>query len=169
MTIKYLTKEKIVNLLNKSYLKKNMKDACIVSILIGTGIRVSELLSITPNDLLFDQAQLIIRGKGNKIRNVDITPHLARMINYYMQQLNLKNNERVFKITRQRVYQICKEIAGVNPHMFRHSYAIHLLRKTKNIRYVQIQLGHSTIVSTQVYLRYMDFEEEKKKLDSLYA
>ena len=167
MTIKYLSKEKIKKVLHKAF-ELDYKPYFIISILANTGIRVSELLSITPNDLLLDQRQLIIRGKGDKIRNVDIPPDLAYRIITYVRNNNIKNKERVFKITRQRVYQITKEIAGVNPHMFRHSYAIHLLRKTKNIRYVQVQLGHSTIISTQVYLRYMDFEEEKQKLDSLY-
>jgi len=168
MTIKYLSIEKIQELLYEIF-ERSDRDFYIIYLLATTGIRVSELLSITPNDLLIDPSMLIIRGKGDKIRNVDISPTIIRMFKAYIDKLNLKNNERVFKITRQRVYQICKEIAGVNPHMFRHSYAIHLLRKTKNIRYVQVQLGHSTIVSTQVYLRYMDFDEEKKKLDSLYS
>lgn len=153
--------------MNKA-LASSEKDFLIISILAQTGIRVSELLTITKNDLLIDQAQIIIRGKGNKIRNVDVSPNVALMLEVYARQNKFKPDERLFKITRQRVYQITKEIAGVNPHIFRHSYAIHLLRKTKNIRYVQVQLGHSTIISTQVYLRYMDFEEEKKKLDSLY-
>jgi len=168
MTIKYLSKEKINEALDKALMKDN-RTFYIIATLIKTGVRVSELLSITPNDLLIDQKQLIIRGKGNKIRNIDISYNLATFLQSHMQFNNIKNNERVFKITRQRVYQITKEVAGCNPHMFRHSYAIHLLRKTKNIRYVQVQLGHSTIISTQVYLRYMDFEEEKKKLDSLYS
>jgi len=167
MTIKYLTKEKVNEAMNKA-LASSEKDFLIISILAQTGIRVSELLTITKNDLLIDQAQIIIRGKGNKIRNVDVSPNVALMLEVYARQNKFKPDERLFKITRQRVYQITKEIAGVNPHIFRHSYAIHLLRKTKNIRYVQVQLGHSTIISTQVYLRYMDFEEEKKKLDSLY-
>jgi len=168
VTIKYLSTERISKLLYKDIFY-HQKDYLIINILALTGIRVSELLSITPNDILDDQAQLIIRGKGDKIRNVDITSRLSSMLLRYIKEDHIKNNERLFKITRQRVYQITKEIAGVNPHIFRHSYAIHLLRKTKNIRYVQVQLGHSTIISTQVYLRYMDFEEEKKKLDSLYA
>ena len=166
MTIKYLTREEIKDALHKS-ISQGDKVFHIIHILINTGIRVSELLSITPNDLLLEPAQLIIRGKGNKIRTVDISPTVIRLLHAYSHKM--KNSERIFKITRQRIYQITKEIAGVNPHMFRHSYAIHLLRKTKNIRYLQVQLGHSTIVSTQVYLRYMDFEEEKKKLDSLYT
>ena len=168
MTIKYLTKEKVNEAMNKA-LASSEKDFLIISILAQTGIRVSELLTITKNDLLIDQAQIIIRGKGNKIRNVDVSPNVALMLEVYARQNKFKPDERLFKITRQRVYQITKEIAGVNPHIFRHSYAIHLLRKTKNIRYVQVQLGHSTIISTQVYLRYMDFEEEKQQLDSLYT
>lgn len=167
MTIKYLSVEKIKEALSKTYYER--KPYLILGLLAHTGIRVSELLSITPNDLDIDSALLTVRGKGDKIRNIDIPPNFARELNHHIAWCKMKKNERVFKITRQRVYQICKEIAGVNPHMFRHSYAIHLLRKTKNIRYVQVQLGHSTIVSTQVYLRYMDFEEEKKKLDSLYT
>ena len=54
-----------------------------------------------------------------------------------------------------------------NPHAFRHSYAIRLLKETKNIRYVQKQLGHSSLTTTQIYLQFTDFSLEKSKLEDL--
>lgn len=164
--MKYLTKERINDMLNVA-LNRSNRDYWIMNILSHTGIRVSELLDITPNDIT-DDSQLIIRGKGNKIRTIDVSPTLLNHLKLYVKIEHIKNKDKLFKITRQRVYQLCRSIAQCNPHMLRHSYAIHLLRHTRNIRYVQVQLGHSTILTTQVYLRYMEFDEEKQKLHELF-
>ena len=164
--MKYLTQERLNDALQVAA-NRSQRDYMIIYILSKTGIRASELCSMTPQDLQ-DTNELIIRGKGNKIRTIDITPTFKMIVRSYILTNNIKNKERIIKVSRQRIYQLTKEIAQCNPHMFRHSYAIHLLRATKNIRYVQMQLGHSTILTTQVYLRYMDFDEEKQKLHELF-
>ena len=166
--MKYLSKDKIKSILKQAY-QTNQKYHLILSLLSNTGIRVSELLSLTPNDILDEQQQIIIRGKGDKIRTIDVPQTLLLLLHIYINNNNIKNKEKIIPLTRQRIQQITQELASCNPHMFRHSYAIHLLRRTRNIRYVQVQLGHSTILTTQVYLRYMDFEEEKNSLDDLYS
>lgn len=164
--MKYLTSERLNEALAVAA-NRSQRDYIVIYILSNTGIRASELISMTPNDLQ-DTDELIVRGKGNKIRNIDISPTFKMVLRNYIKNHNIKNKERIIKISRQRIYQLTQEIAQCNPHMFRHSYAIHLLRATKNIRYVQLQLGHSTILTTQVYLRYMDFDEEKQKLHELF-
>lgn len=164
--MKYLTQERLNDALAVAA-NRSQRDYIVIYILSNTGIRASELCSMTPNDLQ-DTNELIIRGKGNKIRTIDITSTFKMILRSYISTNNIKNKERIIKVSRQRIYQLTKEIAQCNTHMFRHSYAIHLLRATKNIRYVQLQLGHSTILTTQVYLRYMDFDEEKQKLNELF-
>ncbi|MHA1330405.1 MAG: tyrosine-type recombinase/integrase [Candidatus Hodarchaeales archaeon] len=164
--MKYLTTKQI----NEALLKASRKpiEYMIIRILSATGVRVSELINIQVQDIQFEQKQLIVRGKGKKIRTIDLPGNLVTELKLRIKYNHLKNKDKLINLTRQRIYQITKEIAGVNPHIFRHSYAIHLLRKTKNIRYVQMQLGHENIATTQIYLRYMDFDEEKNTLDTLY-
>jgi len=164
--MKYLTTKQINEALLKA--SRNPKEYMIIRILSATGVRVSELINIQVQDIQFEQKQLIVRGKGKKIRTIDLPGNLVTELKLKVKYNHLKNKDKLINLTRQRIYQITKEIAGVNPHIFRHSYAIHLLRKTKNIRYVQMQLGHENIATTQVYLRYMDFDEEKNSLDTLY-
>ena len=166
--MKYLSKDKIKEVLSRAY-QSNHKHHLLLNILAHTGCRVSELLSITPQDIDYDNCQVIIRGKGDKIRSVDVPEFLLTILGLYVKHNKITKREKIIPLTRQRVQQITQELAGVNPHIFRHSYAIHLLRKTRNIRYVQVQLGHSTISTTQIYLKHMDFEEEKKCLNDLYS
>jgi len=165
--MKYLTTKQV----NEAFLKAldvSEKAYMSIRILSDTGVRVSELVNIEVRDIQFEQKQMIIRGKGNKIRTIDIPMSLCAILQTFIKSHKLKNKDKIIPLTRQRIYQITQKVAGVNPHVFRHSYAIHLLRKTKNIRYVQMQLGHENIATTQIYLRYMDFDEEKNTLDTLY-
>jgi len=165
--MKFLEPDEINKALQKAA-SRGERDYLITNILAKSGIRVSELISITPNDILNHGGQLIIRGKGNKIRNVDIPQDLILQMRIYIKNRKIKPNKPIINLTTRRVYDITKDVAGIGPHTFRHSYAIALLKRTKNIRYVQVQLGHSTLSTTQVYLRYMDFDEEKEKLGGLY-
>jgi len=149
--------------------RKSPRNYLIISIFAKTGMRVSEIAKIKPQDILEEAEQLIVKGKGGKIRNIDITSELVMQIMNYSKMYHIRKNQRLFNLTIRRLQQICNEIADTNAHSFRHSYAIHLLRKTRNIRYVQKQLGHSSLATTQIYLQFMDFEEEKNKLGELYA
>lgn len=165
--MKLLSKQEIERILDRvSTLNTNIY--LRFSVLAYTGVRVSELICIRPVDLLMDERQIIIRGKGNVIRNVDVSPQILLPLRLYIKQKRIKNNQLIFPVTRDAIYKMCKKYAGVNPHVFRHSYAVELLRTTKNIRYVQKQLGHKDLQVTQIYLQFMDFTEDKKKLAELW-
>ena len=86
----------------------------------------------------------------------------------FIKQKRIGKNKPIFPFSRQRVGQITREVASINPHAFRHSYAIHLLRVSKNVRYVQKQLGHSSLKTTEIYLQFMEFNHEQRQLDELY-
>lgn len=163
--MRILSSNEIANIIGRT---ANDKTFMIINTLAKTGVRVSELIAITPQDILFDEKQLIVRGKGDKIRNIDIPNDLAILLRIFVKNKRVRTNHRIFPVTRDAVYKMTKKIARTNPHTFRHSYAVELLRKTKNIRYVQVQLGHSSLSTTQVYLRFMDFSEDKKKLVDLW-
>lgn len=166
--MKYLETNEIIQALQNAA-TKGPREYLIISIFAKTGMRVSEISRIKPQDVLKESSQLIVRGKGDKIRNVDIVPDLVMMMTNYAKIHHIRKNQLLFHLTVRRLQQICNEIADVNAHAFRHSYAIHLLKKTKNIRYVQKQLGHSSMATTQIYLQFMDFDEEKGKLGELYS
>ena len=167
--MKYITKQEMEIIRGKALTAKMYKGLSayiVIETLANTGVRVHELIQMTPNDLL--ETQIIIRGKGNKIRNIDVGPNFLFTLKIHIKQKKLRSNERIFNISRNGIYKLCKKVSGLNPHAFRHSYAIELLRVTKNIRYVQLQLGHSTMKTTEIYLRYMEYESEKNKIGELY-
>lgn len=169
--MRYLSKKEILEGLQKAYKSKvhAERNYIIISVLAKTGVRVSELIHITTNDILTDSKQIIIRGKGDKIRNVDVSMDIILQLQGYAQKKKIPKNKPIIKLTRQAIWLITKRLAETNPHSFRHSYTIELLQKTKNIRYVQKQLGHSDIRVTEIYLQYMEFDEDKKEVERLWT
>ena len=166
--MKILSKKQVNEIIDRVS-NEQAKTFLKIYILAHTGVRVSELLRIKPCDILTDERQIIIRGKRDVIRNVDVTPELLLPLRLYIKQKHIKDNELIFPVTRQSVYDLCKKYAGVSPHKFRHTYIANLLRTTKNIRYVEKQAGHKDIRTTRIYLQFMEFEEDKKKLGELYS
>jgi integrase/recombinase XerC/integrase/recombinase XerD len=166
--MKYLSKSMILTAIQNAA-SKNTKYYNIILTLAKTGCRVSELNKITPQDILFEEKQIILKGKGKKIRNIDVPSDLLLQLKLYIKTNKIRNNKSLFPLTRQRITQISKEFSGLSAHAFRHSYAIHLLRTTKNIRYVQKQLGHSSLAVTEIYLQFLEYDQEKNKLGELYA
>lgn len=165
--MRFLETSEIHSALQKAA-KRSPRDYLIISIFAKTGMRVSEISRIKLQDILEEAEQIVVRGKGDKIRNVDITADLIMQMINFAKINKIRKNQELLQISIRRLQQICNEIADANAHAFRHSYAIHLLRKTKNIRYVQKQLGHSSLATTQIYLQFMEFEDEKRKLGELY-
>jgi integrase len=166
--MKYITKNEFKRIVQKAS-KGNYRDFIILNTLFKSGVRAEELTNITHNDILEEEEQLIIRGKGNVIRNVDVPPDLIMLLQLYIKNNRMKKKDKLFDMTPRNLQYITKKYADINPHAFRHSYAIHLLRGTRNIRYVQIQLGHTGLEATQVYLKYMDFKQEKEKLGEIFS
>ena len=146
---------------------KTRQNYMIFKTLAYSGMRVTELINLRKQDILIDESQIIVRGKGNKIRNVDIPKHLLEDILAYIKDTK-PNKKPIFPFTRQNIYAITMALSGYNPHAFRHSYAIELLKKSKNIRYVQVQLGHSRMSTTEQYLRFMEFDDSKKQLEEIF-
>jgi len=165
--MKYLTKEQVRKSLTEA---AGVKDRyyLILLTLSESGLRASEFVALTPQNISFEGNYLHIVGKGNKIRNVDISQSLSMQLKLYINEKKIKNKERIFPFTRQRAHQIAKRFTGHKTHALRHTYAIHLLRKTKNIKYVQKQLGHSSLATTERYLEFVEYDQEKEALNSLY-
>ncbi|WP_347488384.1 tyrosine-type recombinase/integrase [Desulfoscipio sp. XC116] len=147
--------------------KTVLRDIAVLELLFATGIRVSELCSLTVDDVNMSDGFIRIYGKGSRERIVQIVNKdvLLALRNYKNAFLD-KMNERDFffinrlnnRLSEQSVrFMINKYVymAGVathiTPHMFRHTFATLLLEEDVDIRYIQRLLGHSSIVTTQIY------------------
>lgn len=165
-----LTVEEVEQLLEKPDLKKpqGIRDRAILEVLYGSGLRVSELISLELKDIRLDQGFLICKGKGSKERIVPMGKSAVRWIKTYLQEVrplwDKKGSSILFltrrgeAFTRQGIWKILKvygQEAGltdkIHPHVLRHSFATHLLERGADLRSVQMLLGHSQITTTQIY------------------
>ena len=154
-----------------------VRDQAMLELLYSSGARVSELIGINLNDLSTIETDdgiittLKLRGKGSKERIVPLGTFAAKAIENYMVRVRpdlaaksskttsaLFLNSRGSRISRQSAWQMvldAAEAAGVtehvSPHVFRHSYATHLLDGGADIRVVQELLGHASVTTTQIY------------------
>ena len=165
--MKYLSKKELKTCFNKA-MEKNFKHYAVFETLAGTGVRVSELINITVNNIDFDNHKITVIGKGSKIRDIYVGISVLNTLKLYIKTKKLKGIDRLFPYHRISVYNLCKAYSGKGVHAWRHSYAIHLLRKTNNIEFVKQQLGHVSLATTAIYLRHSNFEPEKKQLEGMY-
>lgn len=168
------------------FMKK--RNLSIVSLLINSGLRISELVSLNIQDMniLFNQNILVITGKGNKQRIVPINKDeltkgsLVYLREYYEMRkemdladegLFLSNKNR--RITSRGVQLLMKKYINqmdidkvVTPHKLRHTYATHLIKNNANLRRVQELLGHSSISTTQIYT-HVNVEDLREEVSGL--
>ncbi|QIB69509.1 tyrosine-type recombinase/integrase [Aminipila butyrica] len=147
--------------------KSRIRDIAVLELLFATGIRVSELSFITLADFDLNQGKILIQGKGSKERMIQITNvQVLKALSAYCKAFStdLKNSQYLFvnrigkRLSEQSIRFMIKryaEQAGiaekVTPHMFRHTFATMLLEEDVDIRYIQQILGHSSILTTQIY------------------
>ncbi len=155
------------------------RDLAMLELLYGTGLRVSELVSLNVGDCNFEAGFLRCIGKGNKERIVPLGRRAVETVQRYLQAERprlitrrpdvaaLFVNRRGGRLTRQRVWQILRRYASANritktigPHALRHSFATHLLERGADLRTVQELLGHANISTTQ---RYTHVERSRLK------
>ncbi len=140
---------------------------CAVVLLLSTGIRRSEAVTITLDDLNLDERQLLIRGKGDKERVVPLTDQAVEAIHSYLPHRTKTQSHHLFVSAYgghpihgriiNRMLQIVIQKAGlagqgITPHKLRHTFATHLIRNGVDIRTVQELMGHSELETTAKYL-----------------
>jgi integrase/recombinase XerD len=177
---KALSIQQITSIIDSAYREGDpitLRDKAMLELLYSSGARVSELIGVNINDLNTVQTAdgeiltLKLRGKGSKERIVPLGSFASKAIDVYSVRVrpdllakNPKSNSALFlnsrggRISRQSVWQMvlnAAEAAGVlesvSPHVFRHSYATHLLDGGADIRVVQELLGHASVTTTQIY------------------
>jgi integrase/recombinase XerD len=132
-----------------------LRDYALILFLYATGTRISEALTLTRDDI--DGEWLHIRhAKGEKERIVPIAKIATDAIKSYLSELKYERdyiwqNYQGGKLSRVSAYKITQKYLGVSPHVLRHSYATSLIRGGADLRVVQELLGHSSLLTTQIY------------------
>ena len=161
--LRYLKHNQVLSLFNSI---NNERDRLIIRTIYATGVRVSELCSINIEDIDFEDRIIRVKGKGGKIRTVFIDEDTLQDINHYTSGRisgPLFEGQQGKNISPRTVQHIFERYApaGITPHKIRHSYASELYRRSKNLRVVQENLGHSSIQTTEVYL-HTDIDERRE-------
>jgi integrase/recombinase XerC/integrase/recombinase XerD len=161
--LRYLKHSQVIRLIDSI---EDPRDRLIVRTIYATGVRVSELCAINIEDIDFEDETIRVRGKGGKIRIVFVDPDtLAEISRFIGNRIEgpLIAGQMGHHISPRSVQHIFKKYApqGITPHKIRHSYASELYRRSKNLRVVQENLGHSSIRTTEIYL-HTDVDERKK-------
>ncbi|MGC8933077.1 MAG: tyrosine-type recombinase/integrase [Candidatus Methanodesulfokora sp.] len=124
--------------------------SAVIALLLSTGMRLSEVLSLKPRDIDLKRRTIRVMGKGGKERIVYMTSWCTDIVGNYIK--NMKNDDKIFKISARTVQRWVKELLGVSPHGIRHAFAVMYLARGGNIRALQKILGHSKLSTTEVYL-----------------
>lgn len=166
--INYNNIEEILNVPNIKT-KEGQRERVILEVLYASGVRVSELVNIKLKDIDFSNKNILIFGKGSKERLVSFGDYALEYINLYLKEGRnllldgvksdyLIVGKKSEKLTTRRVEQIIDDIIkrtsiklNITPHMFRHTFATHLLDNGCDLLVVQELLGHASLSSTEIY------------------
>lgn len=149
---------------------EGMRNKVIIETLYGSGLRVSELITLKISQIYVDAAFLKVTGKGNKERLVPMSGTSIHLIQLYLAEIRNKVlikpghedilflNRRGAKLSRVMIFTIIRQLAiragikkKISPHTFRHSFATHLVEGGADLRAVQEMLGHASILTTEIY------------------
>jgi integrase/recombinase XerC/integrase/recombinase XerD len=161
--VKYLKHNQVLRLLDSI---DDPRDKLIVRTIYATGVRVSELCNMNIEDIDFDEHTIRIRGKGDKMRTVFIDDDTrADILKFIGNRIEgpVFIGQQGKNISSRAIQHIFKNYApsGITPHKIRHSYASELYKRSKNLRVVQENLGHTSIKTTEIYL-HTDIDERRQ-------
>ena len=169
---KYLTEQQVSDLLNTPDVDVplELRDKAMLELLYATGLRVTELVSLTIENMSVQQGVVRVIGKGNKERIVPMGEEAAYWVRQFMLYgrpvlLNGQSSDVVFpsqraqQMTRQTFWHRVKHYAiladidadALSPHVLRHAFATHLVNPGADLRVVQMLLGHTDLSTTQIY------------------
>ncbi|HDR1021571.1 TPA: site-specific tyrosine recombinase XerD [Pasteurella multocida] len=169
---KYLTEQQVTDLLNAPDVDVplELRDKAMMELLYATGLRVTELVSLTVENININQGIVRVIGKGNKERIVPIGEEATYWVRQFVLYgrtilLNGQSSDVLFpskrsvQMTRQTFWHRIKHYAliaeidadSLSPHVLRHAFATHLVNHGADLRVVQMLLGHSDLSTTQIY------------------
>ena len=149
------------------------RNKAMLELMYGTGLRVSEIVSLTVHDFDFTSCLVRIMGKGSKEREIPLGEYVIYYLKLYLEKrpflLKKQNCDKLFLnnhgqgMTRQGFFKALKKLLqekglnpNVSPHTLRHSFATHLVNCGADLRSVQEMLGHSDISTTKIYTEKSD-------------
>jgi site-specific recombinase XerD len=151
------------------------RDRAILELLFSAGLRVSELVSLDRNHINLETQEMVVRGKGSKLRLVFISDSAKIALKRYLSKRNdidealfvrtpdKKKGTTDLRLSPRSIQRIVKKratqagiVKDVHPHTLRHSFATDLLANGADIRSVQAMLGHANIATTQIYTHVTD-------------
>jgi len=177
-TIRYEYLKNIFSLLDQTDDPFQKRNKVVIELLLSTGIRVSELCSLTYENVDLDSKLIRVYGKGGKERIIYLTDDIVELINEYIKEYahhtKDKNifiiNNHYKPISDQSIRRIIRKYVAlsdlhvrITPHMFRHTFATMLLEQDVDISYIQKILGHSSLRTTQIYA-YVSQQRQKEIL-----
>jgi integrase/recombinase XerC len=142
------------------------RDAAVLALLYGAGLRVSEALGLSANDFAEGADAITVTGKGNKTRMVPLLPQVATLIADYVALCPFDSgpdgllfvgsrggplSPRIVQLTMARLRGALGLPDSATPHALRHSFATHLLARGGDLRAIQELLGHASLSTTQIY------------------
>ena len=161
---------------------KGTRDKAMLEFAYATGMRVTEMISLDIDDVKLDEGYVVCRGRS-KSRNIPLGSMSLKALKEYIDDarpylIRDESEEALFvnvngtRLTRQGFWKIVKYYKeqahiekDITPHVLRHSFATHLLQNGADLKAIQTMLGHSDILSTQVYMQFQDpgIKNEYKK------
>lgn len=140
------------------------RDKALITLIYSVGLRISEALSLNREEFISSRDYINIFGKGGKFRTVPLIPVVRETIEDYLNACEFKTTEALFinnrgeRLSASALQKLIRKIRNnlnlsehVTPHALRHSCATHLMEYSGELREIQELLGHSSIVSTQIY------------------
>ena len=145
------------------------RNRAIIEMLYGSGLRVSELVTLKLSNMYHEEGYMLVEGKGSKQRLVPVSPEAEKQFGLWMADralLDVKPDYSDYAflnrygrgLTRSMIFHIIKTLAeeagirkNISPHTLRHSFATHLLQNGADLRIIQQLLGHESITTTEIY------------------
>ena len=154
---------------------RTSRDLAIVGLMLLHGLRSAEVLGLNRDDVLFPEAQLRVRGKGNKIRFLPLAPETIQLLDHYLRVerpdpcaaalfVSLKGRARGGRMTPaglRSLFRYHRQTTGVpraNPHRFRHTFASDMVRAGISLPALMHLMGHADIQTTLVYVQVTPLE-----------
>ncbi len=147
-----------------SFKSKDPRNCTLLWLLFHTGGRAQEILNLRSEDLNPEEKSVFIRGlKGSNDREIPLPPWLYQRVEA---EAARAQNSILFPITYARLRQVWELYRPVHKklHALRHTFAIRLYKKTKDLRLIQVALGHRNITNTMIYADYVYSQQELRKL-----
>jgi integrase len=149
---------------------RTSRDLAIVGLMLLQGLRSAEVLALNPDDVLFSEAQLRVRGKGNKLRFLPLAPETVQLLDHYLRLerpnpctaalfVLLKGPARGARMTPaglRSLFRYHRQTTGIklaNPHRFRHTFASDMVRAGMSLPALMQLMGHSDIQTTLRYVQ----------------